>query len=329
MVKVSHAQISKEVLSALKATSDESRLRILHILGYGALSVNEITSVLGMGQSRVSRHLKILTDAGLLESQREGSWVYYKLNTLGIVRFGEGLLNLIAENKTAMPFSEKDRVITEKVLSERTKKSSTFFDSVGKNWEKVQEEVMNPTVYREKILSYLPKKIHTILDLGCGPGTLIHDMAPRADKVIGVDTSRKMIEAARTTHSENKKISFLEARLEELPVKDKSADAVVASMVLHHVSNPPLVIQEASRILKEKGILCLVDLKKHNQEFMRDNYADLWLGFQPELLSEWLSHAGFEVQTHEELDTDSVFKIITIKAVKKGGQNVRTKRLQG
>lgn len=324
MVKVSNTQKSREILSALKAASDESRLRILHILGYGALSVNEISTVLGMGQSRVSRHLKILTEAGLLESQREGSWVYYRLNEPGGIKFGEGFLALLAGFKDAMPFSEKDWQGTEKVLSERTKMSNTFFDSIGKNWEKVQQGVMNPTVYREKILSYLPKKIHTILDLGCGPGTLLHDMAPRANKVIGIDTSRKMIEAARTAHMENKKISFLEARLEELPVKDGSADAVVASMVLHHVSNPPLVIQEAARILKEKGILCLVDLKKHNQEFMRDNYADLWLGFQPELLSEWLSHAGFEIQSNEELQTDSVFKILTIKAVKKGGHHVRT-----
>ena len=163
-----------------------------------------------------------------------------------------------------------------------------------------------------------------VLDLGCGPGVLLSDMAPRATKVIGVDTSHKMIEEARITHQKNKKISFLEARLEELPVKNNSADAVVASMVLHHVSNPPLVLQEASRILKEKGILCLVDLKKHNQEYMRDNYADLWLGFAPELLAEWLLQSGFEILSHEELQTDSVFKILTIKAVKKGGHHVRT-----
>ncbi|NBU97539.1 MAG: methyltransferase domain-containing protein [Spirochaetia bacterium] len=315
----------KDILSALKAASDESRLRILHILTYGALNVNEITSVLGMGQSRVSRHLKILADARLLESQREGSWVYYKLvEDSPSQNFSSGLLSTLSGFASSHPFFEKDKKNTEKVLSDRNKMSSKFFDSIGLQWEKVQQEVMNPRSYREKILSYLPDKLNTILDLGCGPGVLLSDMAPRATKVIGVDTSHKMIEEARITHQKNKKISFLEARLEELPIKNNSADAVVASMVLHHVSNPPLVLQEASRILKEKGILCLVDLKKHNQEYMRDNYADLWLGFQPELLAEWLLHSGFEILSHEELQTDSVFKILTIKAVKKGGHHVRT-----
>ena len=329
MVKLSPQSTSRDILSALKAASDDSRLRILHILSYGALNVNEITSVLGMGQSRVSRHLKILSDSGLLNSQREGSWVYYRLPEHSEFKsFSADLLITLLEYKENQSSSEKDKKNTQKILSERVKKRNTFFDKIGSQWENVQQEVMNPRVYREKILDYLPKKTGTILDLGCGPGVLLTDMANRATKIIGVDTSKKMLEEARTTFQKNNKISFLEARLEELPVSDSSADAVIASMVLHHVSNPPLVIQEASRILKDKGILCLVDLKKHNQEYMRDNYADLWLGFQPELLTEWLSSAGFEVQKQEELNTESIFKILTIKAVKKGGHHVRKKRLQ-
>jgi ubiquinone/menaquinone biosynthesis C-methylase UbiE len=132
-----------------------------------------------------------------------------------------------------------------------------------------------------------------------------------------------MLEEARKTFSNQKRIKIVEAPLENLPFKTNSADAVVASMVLHHISNPPLVLQEANRVLKTKGSLCIVDLKKHDKEFMRDTYADLWLGFNPDLLIEWLRAANFEIKEIIEQETHSYFKIIAIKATKKGGHHVR------
>jgi ArsR family transcriptional regulator len=211
------------------------------------------------------------------------------------------------------------------ILKEREDKSSRYFDKIGKQWDRIQSEVLNPQVYRNWILHNLPNRSDLILDLGCGPGGMISDLLSRANKVIGIDTSSKMIEAASASFLKNKKVNFIEASLEDLPISKTSANVVVASMVLHHISNPPLVLFEANRVLKSGGTLILVDIKKHDKEFMRDKYADLWLGFDSSLLNEWLEGAGFTVTESSELSTNSDFVLLTIKAnKKKGGLNVRS-----
>jgi ubiquinone/menaquinone biosynthesis C-methylase UbiE len=322
---------SKLLLSALKALSDETRVRILHILSFGAFSVNEVVEILNMGQSRISRHLKILTEASLIENRREGSLIYSFLkeptslsSESGTVSFFNELTNLILSYKEDLPEREKDQRMVAHILEGREKKSKGFFDRVAKDWESLQEEILHPKVYRSWILENLPDKANQVIDLGCGPGGLIPFLLPKAKKVLGVDSSQKMIEAAQSTFAKNESVKLVTAQLETLPFEDNSCEAVVGSMVLHHISHPPAVIGEVARILKTDGIFCIVDLAKHNQEMMRDNFADLWLGFDPELLESWLTNAGFIVEAISEIQTDSIFKILTIKAKKKGGLYVHS-----
>ncbi|MDX1960084.1 MAG: metalloregulator ArsR/SmtB family transcription factor [Leptospiraceae bacterium] len=309
---------SKEILNSLKAVSDETRIRILNILSFGAFHVNEIVRVLGMGQSRISRHLKILSDAGLLQSQREGSWVYYKLaeNTHSI-SFPKELTELLISYKEELASREIDQKKVAEILDEREKRSSSYFNQIGKNLDLIQSEVMNPEVYRKWVTKTIPSNSNLVLDLGCGAGELLSHLLPKATKLIGIDSSIKMIEEASLLHKKNKKVNFIHTNLENLPLKDKTADAIVASMVLHHISNPPLVIGEAHRILKPEGNLTLVDIKKHDKEFMRDKFADLWLGFEPELLRKWLEEQGFQIAELGEIQTSSGFVLLTIKANKK------------
>ncbi|MDZ4726448.1 MAG: metalloregulator ArsR/SmtB family transcription factor [Leptospira sp.] len=321
---------AKLLLSALKAVSDETRIRILHILTFGAFSVNEVVEVLGMGQSRISRHLKILTEAGLIHNRREGSLVYSFLREPSGKVEGDGssffseLTDLILSYKEDLPFREKDQKMVSIILESREKKSKGFFDRVAKDWEKLQEEILHPKVYRSWILENLPTHLESIVDLGCGPGGLIPYLLPKAKQVLGIDSSSKMIEAAESTFGKNASVKFLTAQLEALPLAEHSTDAIISSMVLHHISHPPAVLEEASRILKPDGVFCIVDLVKHNQEMMRDNFADLWLGFEPELLESWLSNSGFVIESLSEIQTDSIFKILTIKARKKGGHYVHS-----
>lgn len=324
-IEKTKAMQAKAILNALKSVSDETRIRIINILSFGSFNVNEITEVLGMGQSRISRHLKILHDAGILQSHREGTWVYYKLpeESTSANEFAFDINQLILSHKEDLPHREIDQQKVAILLKNREDKSNRYFNKVGKNWDRIQEEVLNPEIYRNQILSFIPAKSETILDLGCGPGGLFPYLLKKSKQVIGIDSSEKMLEEARKTFSNQKRVKIVEAPLENLPFKTNSADAVVASMVLHHISNPPLVLQEANRVLKNKGSLCIVDLKKHDKEFMRDTYADLWLGFNPDLLTEWLRAANFEVKEIIEQETHSYFKIIAIKATKKGGHHVR------
>ncbi|AXR66476.1 ArsR/SmtB family transcription factor [Leptospira mayottensis] len=317
--KIVSGNSPKQILSALKALSDETRVRILHILSLSPLNVQEITEVLKMGQSRVSRHLKILTDAGFLIPEREGSWVYYRIiEEKKAPTFSSEVTELLLSYKEDLPFRTTDQAQISEILSRRDQKNTFYFNNVAHDWESIQKDVLDPAIYRKKILSYLPDFSSLIYDLGCGPGGLIPYLLTKSDQVIGIDASPKMVEEAEVAFTGNAHVSLICSPLENVAsYAREEADAVVASMVLHHLSNPPAVIREIYKILKPGGTFCLVDLKKHNQEFMRDNFSDLWLGFDYSLLQDWLELSGFRVGSYEEFDTGNVFKILIIQAKKK------------
>lgn len=310
------------ILQGLKAISEETRIRILHILSYADFSVNEMVEILSMGQSSVSRHLKILTDAHFLRFHREGSQVYYGFR-LDSHEFYRELTEFLLSYKEDLPFREQDQKNVNRLLERRESLSRDFFDDLGQNWEEVQEQVLDPKVYRDRVIASLPEKSGVVMDLGCGPGGLIPYLLPKAESVIGLDSSPKMVEVTRKEYLGNDRVSILEAHLESLPVDNGLADSVIASMVLHHVSHPPKMLEEVNRVMKPGGVFSIVDLVKHNQEFMREKYADLWMGFDPELLRSWLETYGFELIEEEEIPTQSVFKILFMKAKKKEDNYVR------
>jgi ArsR family transcriptional regulator len=310
------------LIRAFKSLSDEARVRILYILSLGDFSVNEIVEILSMGQSSVSRHLKILTEAGFLNFRREGSWVYYSLRRDDFKAAIE-LTDIILKYKNDLPFREVDQRNSISILKKRELRSRKFFDDLGQSWEKVQEEVLEPRIYRDRVVQSLPAHSAMVLDLGCGPGGLIPYLLTKADQVVGLDSSARMVEVAKQEFIGNSRVRIEEAHLENLPIGDGEADSVVASMVLHHLSHPPKVIQEINRVLRIGGTFSLVDLSKHNQEFMREKYADLWMGFDTDLMESWLVSHGFEILEEEEIPTNSVFKILFIKAKKKEDINVR------
>ncbi len=321
---------AKEVLAGMKALSDETRIRIVNVLSNGAFHVNEIVQILNMGQSRVSRHLKILLDAGILESQREGSLVYYRHASIQKASFTQELTSLLLKHSNGFSYKIQDNQKVKEILNLRREKSKIFFDKLATSTTEIQEQVLNPEIYKPYLLELLPKKINLLMDLGCGSGILIHEYLQRSKKVIGIDASSQMLEVARKNFANNKKVDLIQANVENLPFVKNQVDVVVASMVLHHISNPALVFLEASKILKTNGLLCIVDLLKHEQEFMREKYADLWLGFEPQVLQNWLLQTGFKIEDYHEIQTKMQFKIITIKAKKQGEQNVNTtkRRLQ-
>ncbi len=313
------SQTSSRILSATKAVSDETRIRILHILSSGAFSVNEVVEILGMGQSRISRHLKILTDAGIIQNRKEGSLVYSYLPESGqsSTRFSEELAQFILSYKEDLPYRERDQRMVASILEKRERKTNRFFDTVAENWESVQDEQIQARAYRDWVLQELPNNQTELVDLGCGPGLLIPYLLPKAKHITGIDASSKMIETAKKSFGNNSSVQFLNGHLENLPLSDEACDSVVASMVLHHISHPPTVLQEVFRILKPGGVFCIVDLEKHNQEYMRDSFLDLWLGFEQELLESWITNAGFSIEISKKVKTDSFFKILQIKATKK------------
>jgi len=308
----------KKLLSATKAISDETRIRILHLLSFGSFSVNEIVEILGMGQSRISRHLKILSEAGLVSTRKEGSLVFSTLPEAQYLSdFAVDLTKLLLSYKEDLPFREIDQRMVTSILEKRERKSKGFFDQVAEEGGLAQDEHLHPRLYRDWILQSLPRGASRILDLGCGDGSLLSYLLAYAKQVIGVDSSPKMIEKADKLYKNNPSVELVQANLENLPFPECSVDSVVASMVLHHISHPPVVLGEVFRILRPGGVLSLVDLEKHEEEFMREEYFDLWLGFEKELLESWMVNAGFQLLSVQITETDSYFKILQIKAKKK------------
>lgn len=310
---------SKPVLDTFKALTDETRLRILYILTRASFNVNEIKDILGMGQSRISRHLKVLADAGFVTASREGSWVYYSIPhlTQPSDTLPRQLLQCLFAHPDMQNWPKRDVLRVNDILKSRDRFHAAYFNRIGRDWEKIQKEALDPEVYRNAIVSCIPKDREHILDLGCGPGALLSLLCHKAQKITGVDSSDRMIREASELFANQSNVELVQSPLESLPFADSSVDTVVASMVLHHVSNPLQVFMEVHRVLTDSGIFCLVDLDKHSQEYMREKYADLWLGFAVEEMLDWLKETGFQAEQQRSIRMNSEFNVIIIKAINK------------
>jgi len=308
------------MLHVFKALADESRLRIISVLAQGDFNVNELIEILRMGQSRISRHLKILADSGVVTNRREGNWIYYALAPLQEQSDLAGLLRIAVQSMKASQLYEKDLQHLESLVQRRRALSQKYFDRVGPEWECLQREVLDSASYREPALAYLPADKESVVDLGSGAGLLLPALLGRFKNVIALDSSQTMLKVAadyvqKQAAKAAPRCEFRLGELEHLPIHDRSVDAAMASMVLHHVSNPANAIAEVHRILRRGGTFVIADLLEHNIAEMREKYADLWLGFKKSDLNKWLAASGFSVQKTEVLAHETM-KVLLIQATK-------------
>jgi ubiquinone/menaquinone biosynthesis C-methylase UbiE len=291
-----------QLLKKLRVVADPNRLRILLVLRGEELSVAELQEILTMGQSTISTHLSQLKQAGMVEDRRTGKNNLYRF--LG----GDGVVaTLLDEARAEIPEATADQAAMRRVLRKRQDKMRSFFDSVagrlgkdyvpGKSWKGVAEA----------LLRLLPPM--TIADLGAGEGAFAMLLAERAEKVIAVDSSARMVEVGRELALRHG-VGNVEYRLgdmEEVPIDSGSVELVFFSQSLHHSLHPQRAVEEAARLLVPGGRLVILDLVKHRFEEARELYADEWLGFSETELEGFLESAGFvEVQTsvvHKEAET--------------------------
>lgn len=299
-----------DLLQSCKALADATRLRIVRVLLGGPLSVNELVEILDMGQSRVSRHLKLLLDSELLQVRREGTWAYYESNRAGEDTMIGHLLELIAEHGADPAFTEQDEARRLGVLERRRQRSRSFHDRVAPHWSRLRQELLGDGEAERRMLELLDGA-QVVADLGCGAGELLPELARRAHRVIGVDSSDLMLEQARRRleqiHAVDSagaaRIELRLGSLEHLPLADGEADAAVLNMVLHHLADPPAVLRDVRRSLRPGGRLVICDLARHDEEWMRDSYGDQWLGFSEHELSQFLQQAGYvdaRLERHED-----------------------------
>ena len=280
------------ILEVLKALADQSRLRLTAILLRGEFTVQELTRIMGTGQSRVSHHLKVLTEAGILAVKRQGTWSYYRAG--GPSPFFAAICSAVEQGLAELPEREQDLVAVANVLEERRKRSQEFFDRHARQWDDLARTLLPAPDYRERLLSPVPEG-KTVVEIGFGAGSLLPALAARSATVIGVDHSPAMLEEARRRLVVSG-LSGIDLRLGEmthLPLPDRSADCAVLNMVLHHAADPPAVLAEIRRVLTPGGVLVLADLSRHEREWVRERLADQWLGFGEEELTAWLESAGF------------------------------------
>ncbi|MCL1916367.1 MAG: metalloregulator ArsR/SmtB family transcription factor, partial [Desulfovibrionaceae bacterium] len=264
-------------LQYFKALSDATRLRLVLVLRRYELNVNELVELLGMGQSRVSRHLKILASTGLLGSRRDGLWVFYSIAAEGP---GRDFIEAVYPFLYAGDSAREDLALASGIVEERTSRTSRFFNRIAEDWEAMSGKLLGAFSLPLAVEVFLPERCRVAVDLGCGPGNMLERLLAHADEVIGVDGSARMLELARRRFGGyGERLSLRIGDLEHLPLRDGEADFICLNLVLHHLSNPKAALLEIKRVLGQGGIFLLSEFGKHEDESLRREYGDLWLGF--------------------------------------------------
>ncbi|MDA8632252.1 metalloregulator ArsR/SmtB family transcription factor [Verrucomicrobiales bacterium] len=280
-------------LKTLRILSDPTRIRILHLLRAEELSVVELQDILGMGQSRISTHLSQLRQAGLVVDRRVGKNSIYAFDSevddiegtlLAVLDKAAGEVEEIADDRAAMELS----------LAKRRDKARAYFDALAGKFGKTYLPGRSWKALGESLLKLMPPMV--IADLGAGEGTFSQLLAQRAELVIAVDNSEKMVEFGSQVAKENgyENLEYRLGGIEEPPIEDESVDLAFFSQSLHHAEKPAEAVAAAHRILKPGGRIVILDLLKHQFEEARELYADHWLGFSELDISRFLNEQKFQ-----------------------------------
>jgi ArsR family transcriptional regulator len=300
-----------DTLHFLKALADETRLRLLNVLNRYELNVNELMTIMDMGQSRISRHLKILSSAALLAWRRDGLWVFYRVADSGAGRdFADAVLPFVAEGE----LFRADLGMAAGVIEERSRSTRTFFNAIAEDWDQLSRDILGDFDLPRAVAAFLPPDAVAV-DLGCGTGHVLEAMLPRASEVIGVDGSARMLELARRRFAADaSRVSLRIGDLEHLPLRDREADFISINMVLHHLSTPAAALEEARRVLRPGGTLVVTDFDRHDNESMRSAYGDRWLGFSAGALADAIAGAGFVLLDCEKKAVEKGLRIHIARA---------------
>jgi ubiquinone/menaquinone biosynthesis C-methylase UbiE len=305
-------QTGNSLMRFLKAMSDPTRVSICAVLYGRELSVNEIVDVLAMGQSRISRHLKIIADCGILTCRRDGLWSFYTVSPDGE---GRRFVDAIAYSFDCASVRH-DISRAEKVLKERDAVTIKYFNGIASDWDRERREILSGYDLNGAASSLLEGAV-SVADLGCGNGEISCGIARKGFTVIGIDSSPKMIGLARKKAAMmNITLDLRIGELEHLPVKDSEVDGALMALSLHHTSSPGTAIRELSRILTQGGIAIIADFTKHTNEAMRERYHDLWLGFSRQEIARWFEGADLSMKSFSRVRLSNGLTLALYKAVK-------------
>jgi len=286
-----------------QALADPTRLRIVALLRLMELSVGELAQVLGQSQPRVSRHLKILADAGVLDRRKEGSWVFLTLPEADRVEPLFVLLDEWADGATQALFAS-DAARTESIRAERAEAANRYFAGHADVWDQIRSLHVAESEVERAIDNALGKhSLGRLVDVGTGTGRMIELFGPRAAQAIGIDRSSEMLRLARVKlEAAGIQSSLRQGDMYALPLADQTADSVIIHQVLHYAHSPAAAIAEAARVLTPGGTLLVVDFAAHEREELRTTDAHIRLGFDDKTMDGWFLSAGLTIDRVEHLE---------------------------
>jgi ubiquinone/menaquinone biosynthesis C-methylase UbiE len=291
-----------DLVSALKAAAEPTRLRILMLLAASELSVKDLTVILGQSQPRISRHLKLLSEAGLVERFQDGSWAYFHVSER--TEGGRLAHSLVAAVDTTDSATARDRARAETLKNERSAAAQTYFQKSADQWDRIRTlHIDEGDVEREMLAALGPGPFNLLLDLGTGTGRSLEFFSGRYRRGLGLDVSQAMLAYARNNLTAAG-LSNAEVRhgdLYQLALKDGAADAVIMHQVLHYLSEPQHALREAARVLAPGGKLLVVDFAPHDMESLRAEQAHVRLGFSRDTIDGWMRDAGLAPSSHRDL----------------------------
>lgn len=290
------------MVDILKAAAESSRLRILSLLSRGDLTVSDLTDILAQSQPRVSRHLKLLMEAGLVVRYQEGSWAFFRLSDEDTIR--EFIQAIVSRTEAGEGQLGRDGERLEQVKVRRQARAKDYFDQNAAAWDRLRTLHAPDLAVEEAVLRVLGRRgFQSMLDLGTGTGRLLELCAPLYRRGTGIDMSREMLAVARA-NLDRAGVTHAQVRQGDIyapPVERDSFDLVTIHQVLHYLDEPARALREAARLLRAGGRLLVVDFAPHGLEFLREEHAHLRLGFSDQQMRDWFAEAGIDMEVIEAI----------------------------
>lgn len=285
----------ENLLQGLRAAAEPTRMRILALCAQGELTVTDLTQILGQSQPRVSRHLKLLCDAGLLVRYREGTYAFFRLADRG------GYADLARTLAGLIPADDPQVALDHERLAgikrDRAAAAARYFRTNAGRWDEIRALHIADSEVERAILDLLPEEgIDDLLDIGTGTGRMLTILAGRAERAVGIDLSREMLAVARANleRSGLRRWQVRQGDLYQLPLPNAAFDVAVMHQVLHYLEDPDDALTEAARVMRPGGTLLVADFAHHGVESLREEHAHRWLGFEDADVVRWLRAAGFQ-----------------------------------
>ena len=306
------------ILDHMSALADPTRCRMLLLLEKHELMVSDLCAVLQMPQSSVSRHLKTLADDGWVTSRRDGTSRFYSMPLDDLDPAASRLWAVIRDQVAGTSGAGHDDRRLRSVLMRRRVKSQEFFATAAGGWDRLRGQLFGDNFYLWAVLGLIDSTL-VVGDIGCGTGQLTATIAPHVRRVVAVDGSPDMLEAARKRLQDVPNVELRQGELEALPMQDGELDAAMLSLVLHYAPEPARTLEEVARVLRPGGRLLIVDMLPHEREEYQQQMGHIWLGFSEKQISRLAVGAGFgEVRIRAlpvdpDADGPALFAAVTAK----------------